>query len=124
MTAREFWGATWREIMARRRAYDRAQEPVRNHIAVILAALYNGPLVRNDKQMWTASMFLPDYQPTPPVFDWQRDYEATAAALPRKPDARKKGIERDIAFRMQRAAAAHANGATGEQVQAIMRGVL
>ena len=95
-------------------------------MAVLLAALHNGPLVREDKQPWTPAMFIPDYKPTPtiPTFDWKRDLEATMAAMPRQPDPKRAAIQRDIQFRMARAAKAGADGATAETVQAIMRGVL
>ena len=115
---------TPRELEAHQRLADTNRIAVRDNMAALLAALHNGPLIRKDEQQWTPAMFLPDYVQRLPIFDWKRDLENTMAAMPKKKDAKRDEIERAISVRLKRAAQAGKDGATAEQVNAIMRGVL
>ena len=98
--------------------------------ANVLTALHNGPLLRKDERMWTAEEFMPGYEvpktATPPAEAGSLQYQALKAGLSanKKLTAADQETQRAIAFRMQRAREAQASGATGEQLSAIMRGVL
>lgn len=124
LSATEFWAITPRELDEHQALANVVRETVDENMAAILAALHNGPLLRKDQQQWTPAMFMADYVPSIPRFDWKRDLEATQAAMPRQPDAKRKAIEGSIQHRLKRAADAGKNGATAEQVQNIMRGLL
>jgi hypothetical protein len=126
MTEAEFWNGTPREFDARAKLMMREDRMLAN----VLAALHNGPMIRKDECAWTAEMFMPGYEipkpDTPTAEAGTLQYHALKAGFSanQKPTPESQDMQRQIAFRMQRAREAQANGATGEQVASIMRGVL
>ena len=126
MTPEEFWNGTPREFDARAALLKREDRM----LAGILSALHNGPLVRKDERMWQVDEFMPGYEPPKPSTQIKEagslQYQALKGGFSanQKRTAADQDAQRQIAFRMQRAREAQAAGATGEQLSAIMRGVL
>jgi hypothetical protein len=129
MTEAEFWNGTPREFDARAALLKREDRMLAN----ILSALHNGAMIRKDERAWTAEMFMPDYEVpkpgTPTAEAGTLQYHALKAGFsanrkPTQESQESQDMQRQIAFRMQRAREAQTNGATGEQIASIMRGVL
>lgn len=129
LSAQEFWTASWREIHARRRVYDRAQDRELRIIAGIQAALHNGPLTRRDKKLWTGEMFMPDWREEPSKPAWQSQIEdmrrMAERSRKRTPEEMAAGAEaaRIWTERMERAQTARRAGASDEEIRRIMEPV-
>lgn len=97
-------------------------------LANLMAALHNGPMTRDDKQMFVPEMFLPGYEPPkadPAMAALKGNLDlAIMKARSQKTQPPNPEVLGQIAHRMNRAREASENGATSEQVNAIMRGVL
>lgn len=97
-------------------------------MAAILSAIHNGAMTRKDEQPFRPEMFMPGYEEPKPDDRLLKIKGALDMALlkarQRRPTPEDFEAQRAIAFRMQRAREANARGATGEQLNAIMRGVL
>jgi hypothetical protein len=124
MTPYEFWHSTPREFEAHAALIDSRDSIAAN----LLAALHNGPLTRKDRQLWTADMFMPGYEPeqADPLMGAvkaQMDFELLRARM-HKPTAKEQEMQLAIAHRMARARQASDEGATGEVIQNIMKGLL
>jgi hypothetical protein len=97
-------------------------------LAGIMAALHNGPMTRHDKRVFVPDMFMPGYEEPKPdpamaALKAKIDFEIVRARS-RKASAPNLEAQAQIAHRMKRAQEATENGATTDQVNAIMRGVL
>lgn len=126
MTVAEFWGATWRELAAHRKAHDNALDFWSGQHAGIMAALFNGPVGRTDKRMWTPEMFMPGYSEATNEPQWKRDLAASRAAIHvvKRPQDSAQGqdtlsMQTD---RTSRAKAAKARGESRETIDLIMTG--
>ena len=132
LTSDEFWASTPCEFAAHVAVFERSREFAISLNAALRAALCNGPLIRDDKKMWTPEMFMPGYDPgslEPPRDDsWRRSKEkvmGVVAALNRPRPTPEQKRELDNAAmkfqeRQMRAAVARANGATSAEVVRIM----
>ena len=97
-------------------------------MAAILSAIHNGAMTRKDEQPFTPEMFMPGYvelAPKPELLKIKGALDmALLKARQRRPTPEDFEAQKQIAYRMNRAREAAANGATAEQINAIMRGVL
>ena len=97
-------------------------------MAAILSAIHNGAMTRKDEQPFTPEMFMPGYvelAPKPELLKIKGALDmALLKARRRRPTPEDFEVQKQIAYRMNRAREAAANGATAEQINAIMRGVL
>lgn len=124
LTAAGFWGASWRELEARRRVYDGS---LRRH-AELLAALHNGAVLRKDKKFWIPSMFLEKEEVAEDKPQWQRDLAVMQQAFPavkKSPGeiaAEKQAVDEHFGARMKRAQEAQRAGADPAKLGRIMRG--
>lgn len=131
LTPVEFWAASWLELEARRRVYDRALDRELRIVAGIQAALHNGPLTRRDKKLWSGEMFMPDWREelSPDVPAWQSQINE----IRRMAERNRKRTPEEIAVaaeaahiwteRMERAQNARREGATDEEIRRIMEPV-
>lgn len=124
MTGPEFWGATWRELGARRKVFESARRYTAEMQASILAALHNGPMTRKDEAMWTPDMFLPDQKPQGSDESWRKVKATALAARKMTAEERQRVYDSSRTFdhRQSQAAALQASGGTREQVIALMEG--
>lgn len=123
MVPDEFWSATWLELAARRKVWDRAEM---RH-AELLAGLHNGALVRKDKKLWEPDHFLYPAQPKPSTpAEWAMEIEAFKALVPPSPEeaqrllAERTLITGEMEGRMSRAREAQRRGASAAEINSIM----
>ena len=121
LTQEDFWSMTDRELAAHR-------EVCAAPMAAILSAIHNGAMTRKDEQPFTPEMFMPGYVELAPKAGIAEDQRLSIWALlkarQRRPTPEDFEAQKQIAYRMNRAREAAASGATAEQINAIMRGVL
>jgi hypothetical protein len=121
LTPEEYWSQTPRELGAHK-------EVCAAPMATILSAIHNGAITRKDEQPFTPEMFMPGYvelAPKPELLKIKGALDmALLKARQRRPTPEDFEVQKQIAYRMNRAREAAANGATAEQINAIMRGVL
>lgn len=134
MTVARFWGATWLELSAHRRVLDNSLDFHRIQHADVMAALYNGPLVRTDKQPWTSQMFLPGYARAKSQPDssgapsWKRERDAMMANITKAKQPDPVNTEEGranvvmIDHRMRRAKEAREQGQSREVIEGILTG--
>lgn len=134
LTSDEFWASTPCEFAAHVAVFERSREFSISLNAALRAALCNGPLIRDDKKMWTPDMFMPGYDPDraslEPLRDdsWRRSKEkvmgvVSALNRPRPTPEQKRELDNaamKFSERQMRAAVARANGASSAEVVRIM----
>ena len=133
LTSEEFWASTPCEFAAHVAVFERSREFSISLNAALRAALCNGPLIRDDKKMWTPDMFMPGYDPTEAKAgrsddSWRRSKEKVMGVVealnrPRPTPEQKRELDNaamKFTERQMRAAVARANGASSAEVVRIM----